>query len=499
MSTLDFPNIQRVKLPVVEATSIVVEKTTPTDDTDVATKKYVDDEIAAVPTGGGAVGSFDSLQPYTPLLTNTVSFEPYEAINLGGATLVNSGWKMTSTRTSSANGGLVLINKHTSTGYEYAAHLCFHSTGGIWLDALQTIGNAVKPSLYYAAYSGAMPPLNALTPPNSPYNYSPYNYNFGNKLHYVRGHGITFYAGVNTSPAFTVYGLIADPAHSGYYTHAGAGTFSVGLCNPSVCATLNFTNCNNIVRTTLEGASYRYFEQALEGGYSVSQTLLCTSSGSSLLRFNGVNGGNAGSLTQGAAIEVALAGDATDVTQYTMMFKMNAGAGTTLMSMHPTNGICAPGMVAAAGGTAVVYWNTGSGATAGQLTRDSSSARYKSEIEPIVPLKVGAMRDAIDALQLRSFKWKDIPTLAEGTRNKQDYGLIAEEVAQCWPEFATLNSDGVPEAINHYKVMIGLVAKVQYQTKQLEAAEARAVAAETRLAALEARLAAVEAKMGSIV
>src|SRR4029077_8509150 len=94
------------------------------------------------------------------------------------------------------------------------------------------------------------------------------------------------------------------------------------------------------------------------------------------------------------------------------------------------------------GGTAVVV------NASGQLGVMSSSRRYKEDIQPMA----GASERL---LQLRpvSFRYKQPGAAGE---NPVQYGLIAEEVAEVFPELVVYNPEGQPEAVA-YQVLPSLL------------------------------------------
>jgi endosialidase-like protein len=94
----------------------------------------------------------------------------------------------------------------------------------------------------------------------------------------------------------------------------------------------------------------------------------------------------------------------------------------------------------------------------GQLGTISSSRRYKFDIED--------MRESTDGLmQLRPVKFRYI---AHGTDAPLQYGLIAEEVAEVYPEMVTRNKDGEPESVMYQYLAPMLLNEVQNQRREIE-------------------------------
>jgi hypothetical protein len=95
--------------------------------------------------------------------------------------------------------------------------------------------------------------------------------------------------------------------------------------------------------------------------------------------------------------------------------------------------------------------------SAGQLGVQPSSARYKQDIEPL------AGQESAKVHQLRpvTFHYK---TEANGP---MQYGLIAEEVAQVYPELVTRDADGVIEGVRYEALTPLLLKEVQGQHRQI--------------------------------
>lgn len=124
---------------------------------------------------------------------------------------------------------------------------------------------------------------------------------------------------------------------------------------------------------------------------------------------------------------------------------LSDGDGNVGMSIKPTTGNVS--MVSAAGaGTNALKYNTGNG----QVTYDTSSARYKDNI-----------RDSVYGLshvmQMRStqFEYKDT--------GRSDVGLIAEELDPIIPELVGKNKDGQPDSVSYDRMVSVLVKAIQEQ------------------------------------
>lgn len=118
----------------------------------------------------------------------------------------------------------------------------------------------------------------------------------------------------------------------------------------------------------------------------------------------------------------------------------------------------------------------------GQLGTASSSRRYKEDI-----------RDIADAsgrlMALRPVTFRYTQPYADGSK-PLDYGLIAEEVAEVYPDLVVSGADGQVETVQYHKLTPLLLNEVQRQHR-------RVVELEAQNATLLKRLAALEAKVGA--
>ena len=92
--------------------------------------------------------------------------------------------------------------------------------------------------------------------------------------------------------------------------------------------------------------------------------------------------------------------------------------------------------------------------TAGKLWKQSSSQRYKTNIET---LDTGA--DAVFKLRPVSFEYKET--------GQKDIGLIAEEVEKISPDLVIYDGQGRPDAVKYDKVALYLLSVVKNQQEQI--------------------------------
>jgi hypothetical protein len=123
----------------------------------------------------------------------------------------------------------------------------------------------------------------------------------------------------------------------------------------------------------------------------------------------------------------------------------------------------------------------------GQLGTISSSRRYKQDIQE--------MADASDRLlQLRPVQFHYAEADASGGHPMQ-YGLIAEEVAEVFPELVILGDDGQPETVA-YHVLPALLLNELHKEHELNRVQSETLARQAEqlaeMALLREKLAAVE-------
>jgi len=136
---------------------------------------------------------------------------------------------------------------------------------------------------------------------------------------------------------------------------------------------------------------------------------------------------------------------------------------------------------------------------AGKLGTATSSARFKEQIAP-----VGETQHArVQALRPVSFVYK--PEFDDGARQIQ-YGLIAEEVAETFPELLVLDAEGRPLTVRYHLLTPLLLAEVQRlereRREQASTVAAQGLALDAAAAArtaLEARVKALEAALSTLL
>ncbi len=117
----------------------------------------------------------------------------------------------------------------------------------------------------------------------------------------------------------------------------------------------------------------------------------------------------------------------------------------------------------------------------GQLGTVNSSRRFKEDIRDMGEASSGLM-------QLRPVTYRYIQAHADGSK-PIDYGLIAEEVAEVYPDLVVKTADGQVETVQYHKVNAMLLNEVQKQYRESQAQQREIDALKARLAVLERLLA----------
>jgi hypothetical protein len=112
--------------------------------------------------------------------------------------------------------------------------------------------------------------------------------------------------------------------------------------------------------------------------------------------------------------------------------------------------------------------------SSGQLGVLSSSARYKRDIQPMAERSKGLWQ-----LRPVTFRYKQDPD------HQRQYGLIAEEVAEVYPELVVRGDKGAIESVQYRELIPMMLNEMQRQQAALRALKAQNSALEARLERLE--------------
>src|ERR1700736_1971536 len=96
----------------------------------------------------------------------------------------------------------------------------------------------------------------------------------------------------------------------------------------------------------------------------------------------------------------------------------------------------------------------------GQLGTVNSSRRYKEDLRDM-----GGASSSL--LRLRPVTYRYKQPYADGSK-PLDYGLIAEEVAEVYPDLIVRGKDGQVETVQYHKLTPMLLNEVQKQNQQLQ-------------------------------
>jgi hypothetical protein len=119
--------------------------------------------------------------------------------------------------------------------------------------------------------------------------------------------------------------------------------------------------------------------------------------------------------------------------------------------------------------------------SSGQLGTVTSSRRFKEEVEDMGEASAGLMK-----LRPVTFRYK--AAYDDGSRLLQ-YGLIAEEVAQVYPDLVQYDDQGKPFTVRYHSINAMLLNEVQKQHATIEQQKAELQGQEARIRRLEALVA----------
>ena len=152
--------------------------------------------------------------------------------------------------------------------------------------------------------------------------------------------------------------------------------------------------------------------------------------------------------------------DGLDIRTSSNNIVLSDGDGNPRLWFDGSGNFFVPPMGAGAG-SYTVKWNS----STGEVTRDSSSQRYKQNIRD----SIYGLSDVLQ-IQSRMFEYKK-----EG---RTDVGFVAEELNEIIPELVAKNEENQPEAVSYDRLTSVLVKAIQEQQATIEALEARIAALE---------------------
>jgi len=125
--------------------------------------------------------------------------------------------------------------------------------------------------------------------------------------------------------------------------------------------------------------------------------------------------------------------------------------------------------------------------SSGQLGTVSSSRRYKEDIQDMADSSSGLLR-----LRPVTFRYKQ--AFADGSKPIQ-YGLIAEEVAEVYPDLVARTADGQIETVKYQVLDSMLLNELQKQNNTIEAQKEQIREQGQQIHSLEDRLTKLEAAL----
>jgi hypothetical protein len=129
----------------------------------------------------------------------------------------------------------------------------------------------------------------------------------------------------------------------------------------------------------------------------------------------------------------------------------------------------------------------------GQLGTINSSRRFKEDIQPM-----GSVSERLFALRPVTFKYKQ--PYEDGAKPVQ-YGLVAEEVAEVFPELVVYGKDGKPETVAYHVLATLLLNELQKDHGAMQAQAERIASLEKQTSTLErqnAELATLKAQVAML-
>lgn len=249
-----------------------------------------------------------------------------------------------------------------------------------------------------------------------------------------------------------------------YNVAAGWSALPVNTTGTSNTALGNFSLFNNSTGSYNQALGNWALHQNTTGGNNTAiglQALYYVTTGSNNI---GIGGNGGYSLTTGSYnIDIGTSGLAADSGA------IRIGDAPNQTSFYAA-GIY--GVTTALTGAVEVFVDS-----AGQLGTKSSSLRYKEDVHDMAGASDGLFR-------LRPVTYRYKQPYADGSK-PIDYGLIAEEVAQVYPDLVAKNTAGQVETVEYSKLTPMLVNELQKQHQVVEQQAETIRSLEERLAALE--------------
>lgn len=124
----------------------------------------------------------------------------------------------------------------------------------------------------------------------------------------------------------------------------------------------------------------------------------------------------------------------------------------------------------------------------GQMGTILSSRRFKQDI-----VDIGDGSQTVMALRPVAFRYKELPA------GSPEYGLVAEEVAEIFPDLVVYGKDGQPETVQYHKLSALLLNELQRQETKVEDQQRKLAALEQAVRDLRDRVSGADAKQAKAV
>lgn len=419
--------------------------------------------LAAVPAAAQAVRG-SGTTGFVPLWTNSST--------LGNSALSQSGGNLTTGGNIIASG--IRANAFTGNGATLSGSL---SAGSV--TAASFTGNGAALSNVNAAQLGGIAPSGfaQLGAASNPFS------------------GTVSAATMNSTNPYQIGGfpVLSITGNSNLFVGQSAGTSNTGFANTAAGSTALYNNTTGYQNTAIGNqALFSNTTGSVNTGIGVYALYLnTTGSQNTATGFNALADSTTGSQNTaiGAyALFYSTAGSVNTALGDHALYQLGtgtantvigAGAGSNFTGSDSFNIDISNGGVAGESGVirignegtqtatyiAGIYGaTTGSGPSPvvvdsnGQLGTIASSRRYKEDIH-----NMGAASDGLLHLRPVTFRYKK--PYADGSR-PIEYGLIAEEVAEVYPDLVVRGQDGKVETVQYYKLDAMLLNEIQKLAKQ---------------------------------
>jgi hypothetical protein len=298
-----------------------------------------------------------------------------------------------------------------------------------------------------------------------------------------------------TNVVVDINGYYSAPTNAGADTALGSGALAndtLGIENTALGLSALYSNSTGSSNTAI---GYKALWEATEGSYNVALGDAAMGNGpagfnnsavgsGALYAVSGSNniavGYNAGLYLTAGNYNIMIGGSGTSTDDHTIRI----GEPQTSPDVQTSTYIAGILGNTLSGASNVVISSTGQ---LGVQPMVVSSRRYKDDIQDMGYASSGLLK-----LRPVTFHYKK--PAADGSK-PLEYGLIAEEVADVYPELVIRGADGQIESVQYAKLPAMLLNEVQKQQRQIQEQRRDAEQQRETIKKLETRLAALEAQL----